>query len=203
MFNSLPSLQKLIKQLQKVPYLASKNIYRVAIYFLTSSNDEVEQFCNILLEAKKKVKSCCKCFNLTQDSQVCSICLSEKREKSIICVVETWHDLFAIERAGGYNGLYHVLGGALCPLEGIGIDNLNIDSLLKRIDKSVKEVIFATNPTPEGEATASYISSKLSELEGDLKFDISKLVSGVPIGSSLEYMDRVTIYKALSGRRPF
>ena len=93
---------------------------------------------------------------------------SEKRDKTTICVVQTWHDLFAIEKAGGYQGVYHVLGGALCPLEGIGPDDLHIDSLLKRVNESVKEIIFATNPTPEGEATASYISSNLEEIDFDL-----------------------------------
>lgn len=198
MFKSLPSLQKLIKQLQKVPYLASKNLYRVAVHFLSSSSKDIEQFTQALIEAKKNIRSCKNCFNWTEDCDVCFICLNEKRDKSIICVVETWHDLMAIERAGGFNGVYHVLGGALCPLEGISAEDLNISSLIKRVDENIKEVIFATNPTPEGEATASFISSKLRD-----GISFSKLASGVPIGSSIEYMDRVTIYKALSNRRPF
>jgi len=132
---------------------------------------------------------------------LCSICSSKRRDKPSICVVETWHDLFAIERAGGFEGVFHILGGVLCPLEGVGPENLNIQSLLKRVDKTVKEIIFATNSTPEGEATASFISSKIAEKNSDVI--ISRLASGVPIGSTLEYMDRVTIYKALSGRRPF
>ena len=115
-------------------------------------------------------------------------------------MVESWHDLVAIERAGGYDGVYHVLGGALCPLDGIGPEDLTIDALLKRVVSSkISEIILATNPTPEGEATASFIASKLT----DSKLKVSKLVSGVPIGSSLEKMDRITVYKALSGRRPF
>ena len=201
MFKSLPALQTLIRQLQKVPYLASKNIYRVAFYFLTSKSEQVEQLCNTILEAKKNIKTCPICFNFTQDSQYCWICSSSKRDKFVICVVETWHDLFAIEKAGGFDGVYHVLGGVISPLEGVGPDDLNVEHLLKRIDKSVKEIIFATNPTPEGEATASFISSRLVDLDFDVS--VSKLASGVPIGSSLEYMDRVTIYKAMSGRRPF
>jgi len=203
MFNALPSLQKLIRQLQKVPYLASKNIYRVAFHFLTSKDEEIQHFCDVLLQAKKNITMCTVCCNLTQNSEKCVICTNPRRNKSVICVVETWHDLLAIEKAGGYDGMYHVLGGVICPLEGVGPDQLHITSLLKRVDKEIKEIIFATNPTPEGEATASFISSKLSELEQGSSIAISKLASGVPIGSSLEYMDRVTIYKALSGRRPF
>jgi recombination protein RecR len=201
MFKDLPTLQKLIRQLQKVPYLASKNIYRVAMYFLTGSEQEVKQLCTAILEAKKSIKTCSQCFNWTESGELCPICTNQKRDKSVICVVETWHDLFAIEKAGGYDGIYHVLGGSLCPLEGIGPEDLNINTLLKRVDKSVKEVIFATNPTPQGEATASFICSKLEDCGYNVS--VSKLASGVPIGSSLEYMDRVTIHKALSGRRPF
>jgi len=201
MFQLLPSLQKLVRQLQKVPYLASKNIYRVAFHFLSSPQKEIEHFTQALLEAKKNIKTCSSCFNWTEINNLCPICSDEKRNRSVICIVETWHDLIAIEKAGGYGGVYHVLGGALCPLEGIGPQDLNIEPLFKRVDKSLKEIIFATNPTPEGEATASFISSKLQDL--NLEIAISKLASGVPIGSSIEYMDRVTIYKAMSGRRPF
>jgi len=203
MFNTLPDLQKLLRQLQKIPYLASKNLYRVALHFLTSDIANLEKFCDTLLQARKNITSCTTCFNLTQGSDICSICSSRKRDLSVVCVVETWHDLVAIEKAGGYQGVYHVLGGSICPLEGVGPDDLHINALLKRADNNVKEIIFATNPTPEGEATASFISSKLSERPACSGIAISKLASGVPIGSSLEYMDRVTIYKALSGRRPF
>ena len=200
MFKNVPTLQKLVQQLRHIPYLASKNIYRVAIHFLKNDQEKVEQFCQILLEAKRRVYPCITCFNWTESNQLCEICIQQNRKGSIICVVETWHDLMAIERAGGYQGVYHVLGGALYPLEGVGPDDLTIEALLERIrNNEVQEIIFATNPTPEGEATASYISSKLEKNT----VVISKLASGVPTGSSLEYMDRVTIYKALSGRRPF
>ena len=199
MLKYLPTLQKLIRQLQYVPYVASKNIYRVAAHFLTSSQRDVEQLCAAILDAKKQVRPCKICFNWSENSTTCAICSSGKRDKSIICVVETWHDLVAIEKAELFIGVYHVLGGSLCPLEGIGPDNLTIDAFVTRIDDSVKEIVFATNLTPEGEATASYIASKL---EGK-QLTISKLASGVPIGASLEYMDRITIHKALSGRRPF
>ena len=198
-FKQVPSLQKLIRQLQHVPYLASKNLYRVAAHFLSSDQKTIEQLCEAILEAKKKVKHCKVCFNWTEQDETCFVCKSTRRNRDSICVVETWHDLIAIERSGDYQGVYHVLGGVLCPLDGIGPDDLTINAFLQRVDKNITEVIFATNPTPEGEATASFIASKL---EGKPLL-VSKLASGIPIGSSLEYMDRVTIHKALSGRRPF
>ena len=204
MFADLPAFQKLIRQLQRVPFLASKNVYRVAVYFLMNDKKNVEQFCQTLLDAKASIKFCEHCFNLTENTDnnvaLCSICMSPKRDKNVICVVETLHDLFAIENSGGFNGVYHVLGGALCPIEGVGPDGLTVDSLVRRLRANkINELIFATNPTPEGEATASYIFSKIK----DLALPISKLASGVPIGSNLEYMDRVTISKALTCRRPF
>lgn len=205
MLTQLPGLQRLIRQLQRVPYLASKNIYRVAAYFLTSDEKQIEAFCQAILEAKKIVKPCSLCFNWTEHHELCSLCASDKRDKRSICVVESWHDLWAIENAGEYHGVYHVLGGVLCPLEGIGPDHLTIKYLLARLAiGDVDELIFATNPTPEGEATASYIHAKISKLQGQTNsLKVSQLASGVPIGSSLEYMDRVTISKALLGRRPF
>ncbi len=199
MFAQLPVFQQLIRQLQRIPYLASKNVYKVAIYFLTSDQKAIEHLCATILEAKKEIRPCARCFNWTEGQELCSICLSQKRDHGVICVVETWYDLFALENAGEYRGVYHVLGGALCPLEGVGPDQLTISAFLNRLDDSVKEIIFATNPTPEGEATASYIWSKMNKKS----INVSKLASGVPIGSSLEYMDRVTIGKALLGRRPF
>lgn len=199
MMDQLPTLQKLIRQFQKVPYLASKNVYRVAGYFLTRDVKQVELFCQTLMQARQMIKQCVTCFNWTEGNASCALCLNTKRDKEIVCVVETWHDLCAIENAGGYDGVYHVLSGALCPLEGVGPDQLTIIQLVKRLEHGVKEVIFATNPTPEGEATASYIYSKINKYP----VNISKLASGVPIGSSIEYMDRVTISRALLGRRPF
>ena len=199
MLKQLPALQDLIRRLQRIPYLASRNIYRVALHLVSCSKDELEDFCSSMLKAKERVKPCSVCFNWTEGQELCEVCLSKARDESTICVVETWHDLQSIESLGDYNGLYHILGGALCPLEGIGPEKLHIGGSLKRIDGSIKEIIFATNATPEGEATASFISSKLD----GKSILISRLASGMPIGSSLEYMDRVTIHKALAGRRPF
>lgn len=199
MFELSPTLQKLVRQLNKVPYLASKNVYRVAMYFLNSSQEQVEQLCRTIIEAKEAIKPCEVCFNWTEGQALCSICTSTQRKKSTVCIVETWYDLYALERAGEFNGVYHVLGGSLCPLEGIGPENLTIEPLVKRLDGSITELIFATNATPEGEATASYIFSKIKHTG----VAVSKLASGMPTGSSLEHMDRITLCKALSGRRPF
>ena len=199
MVQQLPTLQKLIRQLQKVPYLASKNVYRVATHFLTSDIKALEDLCATILEAKRLIKPCIVCFNWAETEGLCAICATKTRDASTICIVETWLDLASIEKGGEYKGVYHVLGGVLYPMEGIGPEDLYIDELLVRLNEQTKELIFATNPTPEGEATASFIFSKIKK-HG---IATSKLASGVPIGSSLEFMDRVTISKALSGRRPF
>jgi len=200
MNKGLPHLEKLIRRLQRIPYLASKNIYRVALYFLETRNEDIDLLCEAIINAKKHITKCKMCCNFSESASLCSLCSDKKRDSSHICIVETWHDLMAIEKAGGYKGLYHILGGALCPLEGVGVDDLTINMFIDRLKKSdIKEVIFATNPTPEGEATASYIASKIQ----DFPCTISKLASGVPIGSSIDAMDRVTVYKALMGRRPF
>lgn len=196
----VPTLQKLIRQLQRVPYLASKNVFRVAAYFLTSDAAVVEQLCKTILDAKRLVRPCKNCFNWAENNDYCFLCTSEQRVKNMICVVETWFDLQAIEHVGEFRGLYHVLGGALCPLEGVGPDQLTIQALLQRVEcEDIKEIIFATNPTPEGEATANFIASKIKHSS----IKISKLASGVPVGSSLEHMDRITIAKALLGRQEF
>ena len=199
MIEQSPSLLALLRQLQRVPYLASKNLYVVAQHFLDLDVQATEQFCNVLLTLKQQVDKCGDCFSWKEKTRGCSFCLSAKRDKTVICVVETWRDLIALEKTGGYFGLYHVLGGALCPLDGIGPDDLMIKQLVARVDKGCTEVIFAFNQTPEGEATASYLSIKLK----DKSLKISCLARGLPVGSSLESMDRLTVYKALSERRPF
>jgi len=199
MFDDLPSLVRLLKGLQQVPYLASKNLYRVASHFLNMDKNHLEQFCTMLCEVRSKIKHCEICFALRESDQECSYCSSSKRDQHVICVVETWQELLAIEKTGGYNGVFHVLGGAICPLDGIGPEDLTINQLVARIDKQSKEVILATNQTPEGEATACFIAGKLKEQP----VKITCLARGIPVGSTLEYMDRLTVYKALSERRPF
>jgi len=200
MQNKLPSLDNLLKVLQQVPYLASKNLYRVASYFLNMKSERIEQFCKVLQDAQSNLQKCPTCFAWKEKESDCFLCSCSKKNQKIVCVVETWQELLVIERTGGYSGVYHVLGGAICPLDGIGPEDLSIESLIQRVQtKSVQEVILATNQTPEGEATAAFIASKLK----NLPVKISCLARGVPVGSSLEYMDRLTVYKDLSERRPF
>ncbi len=199
MLSQLPTLQKLIRQLQRLPYLASKNVYKVAVHLLQSDDKSVSQLVRLIEQARQQIHYCSHCFSWVENDVICSICSSKNRDKSIICVVSSWHDLCAIESSGEYKGLYHVLGGVLSPLEGIGPESLRIQELLTRISPEIKELIFALNPTPEGEATATYILTHCPSQD----FNISKLARGMPVGSMLEYMDRVTICKALTDRRPF
>lgn len=201
MVDGLPTLAHLLKVLQQVPYLASKNLYRVAAHFLEMQPQQIVQFCAVLKEIKEKLKKCEKCFYWQEVAASCMFCSSSKRDQTIVCVVETWQEILAIEKTKGYVGVYHVLGGSISPLEGIGPEDLTIDALLERAsDGTIAEIILATNQTPEGEATATYIARKL-KARGIEK--ISCLARGLPVGSSLEGMDRLTVFKALSERRPF
>lgn len=200
MLHNTPSLERLIRVLQKVPYLASKNMYRVVSHFLDLDNDQLDYVCSVLRSAKKNISHCDICFYWQEIGHPCSYCSSDKRDSVTVCVVESWQDLLAIEKTEGYGGLYHILGGIICPLDGVGPDDLSIDALVSRVRKyGIKEVIFAFNQTPEGEATAAFIKRKLQEYP----VKMSSLARGVPVGSLLETMDRVTVYKAISERRPF
>jgi recombination protein RecR len=199
MIEKLPTFKQLLILLQQVPYLASKNLYRVATHFLDMDQQKFEQFCRILIEAKKNLEKCSICFAWKEKQHECLFCSDLKRNAAIICVVETWQDLLAIEKTSGYKGGYHVLGGSICPLEGVGPEHLSILPLVKRAQSGVQEVILALNQTSEGEATAAYIAQKLSSTS----VKITCLAQGVPVGSSLEFMDRLTVFKALSDRRPF
>ncbi|KKP29868.1 MAG: Recombination protein RecR [candidate division TM6 bacterium GW2011_GWF2_30_66] len=199
MLENIPSLNNLLKSLQQVPYLASKNLNRVATYFLDMDEKQLQKFCDVLVSSKNNVLRCEKCFSWYERGSNCIFCSDNRRDQSIVCVVETWQELLTIERTGGYIGVYHVLCGVICPLEGIGPDDLTIEPLVSRIDLGVKEIILATNQTPEGEATAAYISKKLKIKN----IKVSCLARGIPVGSSLEFMDRLTVYKAISERRPF
>lgn len=200
MLDDLSSLKNMLKGLQQVPYLASKNLYRVATHFLEMDEGRLAQFCSVLLEAKKNITRCQTCFAWQESARGCALCLSSKRDQKLVCVVETWQEMLAIEKTGGYSGVYHVLGGSICPLEGRGPEDLTIVQLVQRVVESgVSELILATNQTPEGEATAAYIANHLK----GVNVQISCLARGIPVGSSLEFMDRLTVYKALSERRPF
>ena len=156
---------------------------------------EVKQFAATMYDARRKVRYCKICGNLCEE-EVCSVCGNPKRDRSVICVVKDSRDVFAIEKTHEYRGLYHVLGGTISPLEGVGPDDIAIDSLLERMDGEVKEVILATNPDVQGEATAAYISRLL----GGYDVKVSRIAHGIPIGAELEYADEITLAKALEGR---
>lgn len=200
MIEKLSSLAQLLKQLQQVPYVASKNIYRVAHYFLEMDEPRLQQFCATLIDTHKKLEKCIICWAWKERERACVLCSAPQRDKKIICVVETWHDLYAIEKTGGYMGVYHVLGGVICPLEGKGPEDLTINALVARITQTpCDEIILAMNQTPEGEATSAFIARKLQEKQ----CKVTCLARGIPVGSSLESMDRLTVFKALSERRLF
>lgn len=200
MLNDVPQLAQLLKLLQQVPYLASKNLYRVANYFLLLDSQKTDQFCKTLIDIKTNIVKCTICFMWRSKEKDCFLCSSAKRDQSLVCVIESWQEMLTIEKSGGYQGVYHILGGLICPLEGIGPDQLTISALVKRVEASaIKEIILATSQTPEGEATATYVASKLKHTS----VKITCLARGIPVGSSIETMDRLTIYKALSERRLF
>ncbi len=195
----LPTLISLIKQLQRVPYLASKNLYRVANHFLTMPPEQLEQFCRSLRDAHDRLVKCSQCCSWQERNGSCVYCSSLKRDHGLICVVETWYDLNTLEKSGSYSGLYHVLGGALSPLDGIGPEDLSLEQLVKRINGSCREIILAMNQTPEGEATSALVARVLR----DKQIKITCLARGIPVGSTLEYLDRLTVCKALQERRMF
>lgn len=189
-------LEELVERFETLPGIGKKTAQRLAFYVLSQDKEYGDNFANAITNAQEKIKRCPVCQNLT-DGDLCHICADKKRDQSIICVVEDTKDLMAFERTGEYNGLYHVLGGLISPMDGIGIEQLYIGELLKRVaDGEVKEVIMATNPTLEGEATAMYISKLLKPL--DIK--VTRLAYGIPVGGNLEYADEVTLYKALENR---
>lgn len=200
MLKKIPSLDAFIGVLRHVPYLASKNVYKVATHFLRMDKRQLEQFVSIVQSVHANVVQCAICFVWHEREKECLFCADTKRDQSIVCVVESWQDLLVIEKTEGYHGAFHVLGGAICPLDGIGPQDLTIDQLVDRVQQGViKEIILATNQTPEGEATAAFIGRKLK----GLPVVVSCLARGVPVGASLEFMDRITVFKALSERRPF
>ncbi len=193
---SVPSLERLVDAFARLPGIGRKTAQRLAMYMLTSDDRVTNEFCDALTEAKKNIKYCKHCQNLT-DSEVCSVCGSATRDRSVICVVSEPQDVMAFERMREYNGLYHVLHGALSPMDGIGPEVLKIKELMARLSgDEVKEIILATDPTVEGETTASYIS----RLVKPLGVKVTRLAYGVPVGSDLEYADEVTLARALEGR---
>lgn len=189
-------LQAAIDEFSKFPGIGKKTAQRLALYLLKSDTKSVEQLAKVILELKSKLKFCSICFNITE-FDVCEICSSVKRDKSIVCVVEEASDVIAIERTNEYNGLYHVLGGVLSPLSGIGQENLKIKELISRVEKSeIKEVVLALNPDTEGETTSLLIAKLLKQFN----IKITRIARGIPIGGDLEFSDEATIGRALLGR---
>ncbi|MCK9478071.1 MAG: recombination mediator RecR [Firmicutes bacterium] len=190
-------LAHLIEQFEKLPGIGHKTARRLAFHILDSPDVHAEEFANALINAKKLVRYCNICQNMT-DAEVCLICADDKRDNSVICVMESPKDVMALEKAREYNGLYHVLHGAISPMDGIGPEDIKIAELLSRLSSdTVKEVIMATNPNIEGEATAMY----LSKLIKPLGVKVTRIAHGVPVGGDLEYADEITLSRAIEGRR--
>lgn len=189
-------LEKLVEQFERLPGIGKKTAGRLAYHVLSRSDAEAKAFADAILEAKEKIHYCKCCQNLT-DLELCPVCTDDNRDKSSICVVEDPRDVMAFERTREYNGLYHVLHGVISPMDGIGPDSLHIKELMSRLaSDEVKEIIMATNPTVEGEATASYIS----RLIRPMGIKVTRLAYGIPVGGDLEYADEITLSRALEGR---
>lgn len=190
----------LIGELSKLPGIGPKTAQRLALYILNISREEVGTLSQSIINAKEQIKQCQICHNLTEQ-ETCGICRDNTRQRDMICVVETARDLMAVEKTGGYKGLYHVLKGAISPLDGVEPDHLTIEHLIFRLKtEKIKEIILATNPNIEGEVTASYIAKLL---KSSLDIKITRIAYGVPIGGDLEYADEVTLAQALIGRQIF
>jgi recombination protein RecR len=194
-----PPVNRLITELSKLPGIGQRTAQRLAFYLLRVPEQEALGLAEAIKDVKERVGLCELCFNLAEGS-ICRICEDERRDRSVICVVEEPADVIPIERTHEYRGVYHVLGGALSPIDGIDPEDLKIAELVERVRESeVAEVVIATNPTTSGEATAYFIAEALRELDRDVA--VTRLASGLPMGSDLEYADEVTLGKALAGRR--
>ena len=192
-----PSIEVLIEQFAKLPGIGRKSAERLAFHVLDGmSSDDVKSMAKAIVEAKESIHLCPVCQNLT-DEETCSICSGAKRDNSVICVVETPKDVAAIESTNEFSGLYHVLHGALSPIDNIGPDDIKIQELILRLNKDVKEIIMATNPTVNGTATAVYIQKLLKPFG----VKVTRIAHGIPVGSGLEYTDEATLTKALEGRQ--
>ena len=194
-----PPLQRLVTELSKLPGIGNRTAQRLAFHVLRTSDLDARALAQAIIDVKEKITFCEICFNLAEGPR-CTICLDERRDRSVICVVEEPADVVPIERTHEYRGLYHVLGGALSPIDGVDPEHLKISQLVERVrDGDVTEVVIATNPTTSGEATGFFIAEALRALGKDVA--VTRLASGLPVGADLEYADEITLGKALSGRR--
>ena len=193
-YNVLP-LTRLIEQFERILGVGRKSAQRMAFYLLNQPPERAKEFADAILDASRNIKRCAVCQNLT-DAQLCPVCQAQGRDKSIICVVSDPRDVIAFERTREFKGLYHVLHGLISPMDGVGPEELTVKELLARLGPEVEEVVMATNPTVEGEATAMY----LSRLIKPMGIRVSRLAYGIPVGGNLEYADDVTLTRALEGR---
>ena len=190
-------IQRLIDEFRKLPGVGGKTAVRYAFSVLNMNEEEATRFAEAIVSAKRDVKKCSICFGLSEED-VCDICASERRDHSTVCVVENPKDVIVMEKVRGFRGVYHVLGGALAPLDNITPQDLTIKELVERVRSGeIHELIIATNPTPSGDTTASYLARILSEYD----VEISRLAYGIPVGGDIEYADEVTLYRAMEGRR--
>ena len=195
--NQLEPLVRLTEELQRLPSIGARSAQRLAFHLLKQPREEVDRLCDAIRDVKERITYCTVCSNIT-DRDPCFYCTDPSRDRRLICVVESPHNVAVIERTGDFKGAYHVLMGALSPLKGVGPDDLNIQGLLERLGAGdVHEVILATNPNVEGEATAIYLAKLLKPLGAR----VSRIAMGVPVGSDLEYADEITMLKAMEGRR--
>ena len=193
-------IQRLIEEFRRLPGVGAKTAARYAFAALNFTDEDAARFADALLAMKRDVHKCPICFGLSASPECCDICKDEGRDTSVICVVENAKDVMVMEKVRGYKGLYHVLGGALSPLDNITVDDLRFKELVERVKGgSVKEVIIATNPTPGGDTTAAYLARILEPYE----VEVSRLAYGIPVGGDIEYADEVTLYRAMEGRRYF
>jgi recombination protein RecR len=194
-----PPVERLITELSKLPGIGRRTAQRLAFHILRVDEDEGLALSDAIREVKEKIGFCEVCFNLT-DQPVCRICTDERRDKGLICVVEEPGDIIPIERTHEFDGMYHVLGGALSPIDGVEPEDLKIDALIRRaVEPTVREIVLATNPTTTGEATALFIGDAIAAKRPDLT--VTRLASGMPVGADLEYTDEVTLGRAFQGRR--
>ena len=191
-----PAVDNLVSQLTRLPGIGTRTAQRLTFHLLRAQKDEALALAQAIEDVKEKVRFCRECGNLTEE-EVCGICLDARRDRAVICVVEQPVDLLSIERTAEYRGLYHVLGGALSPIDGVDPGSLRIDELFRRVERDgIEEVVLATNPTMTGEATAAYLADRLRA-----RVRVTRLASGLPVGSDLEYADEVTLGRAFVGRR--
>jgi len=196
-FTETGSLADLIERLQRLPTVGRKTAQRLAFYLLKAPASEAQELAAAILEVRRRIKPCAEC-NLLTDDDPCRYCADPGRDDSLLCVVEEGHDLATIERTSHFHGRYHVLGGSLSPLDGIGPDELHLGQLERRVREGhISEVIVATNPTVEGEATAAYLARMLKPLG----VRVTRIAAGIPVGGDIEYVDEVTMSRALEGRR--